>query len=211
MVRARAARQNGLALIFVLVMMTIAMSIAIVAARNTLLTEQSARNDRDRQIAFQAAELALNDAELDIMDPNSDRGCKIGTAKLLPSDNCAATADGRGLCGNDASLGNTPLYKAIDWADTNDATRKYVKYGEFTGREATLPVLTSTYKKPRYIIVQTTMPAIVPFDGGKRQFETTSAYRVYALGYGMSDKTQVLLESIVVKPLLSSKCVVGGL
>ena len=39
----------------------IAISAALFSARMTLLGDKASRNDRDRQVAFQAAELALND------------------------------------------------------------------------------------------------------------------------------------------------------
>jgi len=58
------ARQGGIALVFVLLMLAVAMGLALITARMTLMGDKASRNDRDRQIAFQAAELALNDAEL---------------------------------------------------------------------------------------------------------------------------------------------------
>ena len=207
-------KSSGIALVFVLIMMTIATSIALISARITLSDERSARNDRDRQIAFQSAEMALNDAELDIMDPLTDRGCRFGTVGLLAGEGCSANSDARGLCGPKPSLGNTPLYKDINWEDTS-ASRVYVNYGEFTNRDGALQVGTvgAPSKAPKYILLQATLPVVVPFkndNGQQLQYETSNAYRVYALGYGASKDTQVMLESVVVKPLLSSKCVIGG-
>lgn len=205
----RKSTGRGIALVFVLIMMTIATSIALISARITLSDERSARNDRDRQIAFQSAEMALNDAELDIMDPLTERGCKFGTSTLVAGEGCSANADARGLCGPKPSLGDKPLYKDLNWEDTT-ATRAYVNYGEFTNRDGALQVGTvgAPSKAPKYILLQTTV--YVPFDGGGQQYTSDTAYRVYALGYGASKDTQVMLESVVVKPLLSSKCVLGG-
>lgn len=211
--QSRKSSDRGIALVFVLIMMTIATSIALISARITLSDERSARNDRDRQIAFQAAEMALNDAELDIMDPLTERGCKFGTSALIAGEGCSASADARGLCGVKPSLGNKPLYKDLNWEDTT-AARVYVNYGEFTHRDGALQVGTvgAPSKTPKYILLQTTLPVQVPFNEGKQQYETTNAYRVYALGYGALKNTQVMLESVVIKPVLSSKCVlVGGL
>jgi type IV pilus assembly protein PilX len=200
-------RQGGLALVFVLVMMTIATSVAILTARITLLGERSSRNDRDRQVAFQAAEMALNDAELDIMDPATTRGCKFGTADLIPNEGCSVG----GFCGIKPSLLNTPIYQDVNW-DDESADRVYARYGEFTDRQDSLHagIAGGPAVLPKYIIVQTTMPAVVPYDGGNREYETTSAYRVYALGYGVSKDTQVLLEGVIIKPSLSSRCITGG-
>ncbi|MGE0498231.1 MAG: PilX N-terminal domain-containing pilus assembly protein [Ramlibacter sp.] len=208
----RKARQNGIAIVFVLIMLSIATAVAIISARTTLLGERISRNDRDRQIAFQSAELALNDAELDIMDPMTARGCKFGTPQIAADEGCSANADSRGFCGPKASLGNTPMYKAVDWTDTT-ASRAYVNYGEFTDRADSLQTGTfgAPALKPKYIIVQSALPAVVPYDGGKRQFETRNAYRVYAIGYGASKETQVMLEGVFVKPLLSNRCATGAL
>lgn len=204
-------KSRGVALIFVLVMMTIATSIALISARITLSDERSSRNDRDRQIAFQSAEMALNDAELDIMDPDTERGCSFGTPKLLPGQNCSASSTGRGLCGHDELLVNKPIYKDVNWDDTT-SSRKYVKYGEFTGRSDALQVGKpgTPAQAPKYILLQTSIPVTVLYNGGKLHYDTSTAYRVYALGYGASKDTQVMLESVIVKPILSSKCVTGG-
>ena len=51
--------QKGLALIVVLGMMSVVFVVSAISVRLTLLAERSARNDRDRQIAFQSAEAAL--------------------------------------------------------------------------------------------------------------------------------------------------------
>jgi type IV pilus assembly protein PilX len=207
-------KSRGIALVFVLIMLTIATSIALISARITLSDGHTARNDRDRQIAFQSAEMALNDAELDIMDPLTERGCKFGTFQLIAGEGCSANADARGLCGPKPSLGNKPIYKDINWDDTT-ATRAYINYGEFTNRDGALQVgsVGAPSKAPKYILLQTTVPTVVPFknDAGQQmQYETTSAWRVYALGYGALESTQVLLESVMAKPMLSNKCVLGG-
>ncbi|MBX3588056.1 MAG: hypothetical protein KF796_15585 [Ramlibacter sp.] len=209
----RKAAQKGIAIVFVLIMLSIATAVAIISARTTLLGERISRNDRDRQIAFQAAELALNDAELDIMDPMTARGCKFGTPQIAADAGCSSNADSRGFCGpNPALPATTPMYKAVNWNDTS-ASRAYVNYGEFTDRADSLQTGTfgAPALKPKYIIVQSALPAVVPYDGGKRQFETRNAYRVYAIGYGASKETQVMLEGVFVKPLLSNRCATGAL
>ena len=58
--------QGGLALIFVLIMMTIVFSIVTITARIATQGDRAARNDRDRQVAFNAAEAAVNEALEDI-------------------------------------------------------------------------------------------------------------------------------------------------
>ncbi|SDM63352.1 type IV pilus assembly protein PilX [Oryzisolibacter propanilivorax] len=214
-------RQHGLALIFVLLMMVITLSSALFAARSTLLGDKAARNDRDHQTAFQAAELALNDAELDIMDAtlalatgSKARGCKFGNKKaaFYPDINCSADTDRRGFCAipmQDPDTA-TPIYKHIDWEETSDNARVYVKYGEFTGRAShfktgSKPPMPA--KPPKYIIVQAT-PAKVQIVRNKQTFEVEAAYKVYALGYGVNPNTRVMLEAEIYKPVLEKSC--GG-
>ncbi|MBX3657893.1 MAG: hypothetical protein KF740_05610 [Ramlibacter sp.] len=207
--------QKGIALIFVLVMMSIISAVAIIAARTTLLSERAARNDRDRQVAFQAAEMALNDAERDIMDPTIDvpnkRACLFGKAVMAEEGKCQSSATRRGVCKSSQALddADTPMYKAVDWNDTSDATRAYVNYGEFTGRGEYLqtgngggPVM-----PPKYIIVQSRRLTKFPVVGQPEPGTTPHGYRVYALGYGASRETQVLLEAVFVKPLMADSCV----
>ena len=217
--------QRGLALIFVLLMMAIAISAALFAARSTLLGDKTARNDRDRQTAFQAAELALNDAELDIMDAtlalatgSKARGCKFGNkhAAFYPELNCSFNADRRGFCempGISDPDKVKPMYKAIDWEETSDSARRYVKYGEFTGRSDHFVTGDGTgsvkppmpAKPPKYIIVQST-PAKVQILRGNQTFEVEAAYKVYALGYGVNPNTKVMLEAEIYKPVLEKSC-----
>ncbi len=213
--------QRGVALVFVLLMMTIAITVALFAARSTLLGDKAARNDRDHQVAFQAAELALNDAELDIMDAtlalaqnSKARGCKFGNKDVAfyPEPNCSANTDRRGFC--EQVIGSTkPMYEVINWEDTNDATRVYVKYGEFTGRSAqfatgdgsTSVKPPTPAKPPKYIIVQSS-PAKVQILRNKQTFEVEAAYKVYALGYGVNPNTKVMLEGEIYKPVLEKTC-----
>lgn len=216
--------QRGLALIFVLLMIAIAISAALFAARSTLLGDKTARNDRDRQTAFQAAELALNDAELDIMDatlalaPGSKaRGCKFGNkhAAFYPELNCSANADSRGFCELPGGLpaDAQPMYKLINWEETSDSSRVYVKYGEFTGRSDHFVTGDGTgsvkppmpAKPPKYIIVQST-PAKVQILRNNQTFEVEAAYKVYALGYGVNPNTKVMLEAEIYKPVLEKSC-----
>ncbi|UUZ55346.1 hypothetical protein LP419_06225 [Massilia sp. H-1] len=59
-------RQQGAALLAVLGIMLAMMILAVSAMRAALHGERSARAERDRMIALQAAEAALIDAERDI-------------------------------------------------------------------------------------------------------------------------------------------------
>lgn len=206
-------RQGGLALVFVMIMMSIATAIALIAARITLQSDRASRNDRDRQIATQSAELALQDARDDIMSPKLGRGCKFGTPVLVASEGCLTDDIARGVCAAIPASGDKPLYKDINWEDAS-SSRPYVNYGEFTGRLNSLQVGTfaSPAKAPKYIVVDETFSLQLYVAEQKtvldaRSLPSMRAYRVFALGYGPSADTQVLLEGIILKPLLATQCI----
>ena len=87
-----ARRARGMALVFVLIMMSIIFVIAAVSSRLVTEGERTARNDRDRQTALQAAEVALSDAEVDIMGPTS-LGTRVSMFGTLPAgEGCSTEA-----------------------------------------------------------------------------------------------------------------------
>lgn len=216
-------KQQGVALIVVLGMLSVIFVIATISIRLTLLAERSARNDRDRQVAYQAAEAALADAELDIMGPNAaaNRRCSMSAQDFsLFKDGCGTdtTDKTRGLCNNVSLPGNTdykPLYAQVNFDDASNTTRKYVNFGEFTGRSSYVKdQLTGglSAKPPRYIIetvrkFQPTIKTSAP-DGtysiGVAPDET--AFLVTALGYGVSENTRVMLQALIFKPLATPGC-----
>lgn len=214
------SNQHGIALVFVLLMMVIAISAALFSARLTLLGDKASRNERDREVAFQAAELALNDAELDIMDAtlsdsiSNARGCLFGNATggLIAEPGCSADSTSRGLCGV-LQTNVAPIYQQVDWEETDDTKRAYVRFGEFTdrsdhlatGADETPAGAPSPSQPPKYIIVQTPAPPQIML-GASKTFKVEAAYKVYALGYGVDKNTKVMLEGEIYKPVLDKKC-----
>lgn len=192
-------QQRGVSLIVVLILMSAIFLMAAFGARLTLLGEKSSRNDRDRQIAFQAAEAALGDAEMDIMGPNSaanSRTCSFSSKSIaLFVEGCGATDADKGLCLNTTAH---PLYQSIDFEDTS-SSRRYVLLGEFTGGRETgfatgnsaLPALL-----PRYIVetLNYKRPRAKPEE---------QSFLVTAKGYGLNARTQVMLQSVIYKPATS--------
>ncbi|MEO5660843.1 MAG: PilX N-terminal domain-containing pilus assembly protein [Polaromonas sp.] len=198
------SRQRGISLIVVLIMLSATFLLAAFGARLTLLNEKAARNDKDRQIAFQAAEAALGDAEIDIMGPNTATSSRVADmdsrAIQLFSQGCGTTADNRGLCSTNTSTTTTPLYQSIDFEDTS-TSRRYVTLGEYTGRGSSFSTGNSALpaQLPRYIVE--TIAYNVP--GG---CPNQKAFLVSGLGYGLNQQTQVLLQSVIFKPSPIPKC-----
>lgn len=67
----RAPEQRGFSLIVSMMMLIVIILLGVSASQMAVNEERGARNDRDRQIAFQAAEAALKDAEYEILNPAS--------------------------------------------------------------------------------------------------------------------------------------------
>jgi type IV pilus assembly protein PilX len=187
--------QQGASLIVTLLMLIAVLMLGISSAQIALQGEKAARNDRDRQIAFQAAEAALMDAELDIENasrPNSrsDLFARHSIAGFV--DGCGRGLSNRhlGLCTR-APEGVTPSWQKVDFLD-DSANAPSVPYGHFTGQyfqtgEGTLPG-----KRPRYVI------EVLPFNmegEGATGEDLSYFYRVTAIGFGMRDSTQVVLQT----------------
>ena len=190
-------RQGGVALIFVLIMMSIVFVIAAVSSRMVTLGERAARNDRDRQTAFQAAEAVMSDAELDIMGPNASEAQRVSMFGALPaSDGCSNATDTRGYCGVLADN----AYKTI-FTEEDDTARQWAKFGEFTDRTDQFPVSDGgalPSKLPRYIIQKTSLSFRNRAEVVGKPFD---AFVITAIGYGLQPTTQVVLQAVISKPV----------
>lgn len=204
-----AAAERGFSLVVVLLLLAIAMVLAVSAAQLALVNEAAARSDRDTEIALQAAEAALADAERDVLGPNTD-----AAARLCLFDNrdisafAAGCGTGRrlGLCAA-AAPGETPAWMA---ADLSPASAVAVPHGQFTGQayvagedQGAVPAY-----PPRYIV-----EAIRSHGGWERNRlqdasaeGTTHLFRVTAVGYGVDARTQVMLQTTLYKSVASPGC-----
>lgn len=188
-----AARCGGAALLTALFVLVAILIIGVSAAHTALNAEKSARNERDRHVAFQAAEAGLTDAERDIeggADPGSAR------ASLFDSGSALGFVDGCGQGKDSANLGlclYAPGASAPAWqaAALDAAEGAATPYGRFTG--AVLPTGGGALpaRAPRYIIEL--MPlARAGEDAGQR---AGNLYRITAIGFGARPGTQVVLQS----------------
>ena len=192
----RAGRCAGAALLTALFVLVAIMIIGVSAAHIALNAEKSARNERDRHIALQAAEAGLSDAERDIeggADPASAR------AALFAGGSALGFADGCGRGQASANLGlcrYAPLAPAwqvaelaADGADGADSAT--TPYGKFTGAALPLGGGALPARAPRYIMEL--MPlARAGEDAGRR---AGNLYRITAIGFGARPGTQVVLQS----------------
>ena len=184
---------KGFSLITTLILLVVVTILGVGAAQIVLQAEKSTRYERDSQIAFQAAEAALLDAEFDIRGPNTSASQRL--ALFVPGsvvgfvDGCGTAAQ-RGLC-TPSATGQKPVWYGVDFQDESTSA-KTVKFGEFTGR--TLSTGASGIRPeiaPHYIIE--VIPDPTP---GSNATTKPTLYRVTAMGFGPRKSTQAVVQMI---------------
>jgi len=178
--------QRGVALIASLFVLLAVTMIALAVSRIAFDAERGARAERDRQLAFQAAEAGLIDGERDIdggADPASARAAMFrgdGVSGFLPG--CGREPDNLGLC--TAVTDATPAWQIVDASSTTP-------YGSYTGAAlphgAPLPLA-----PPRYMI-ELLPAALAGEDAG---IGRPHVFRITAFGYGARPGTLVVLQSV---------------
>lgn len=193
--------QAGISLVIVLILLFASVLLGTSAAVIAVQAEKASRGDRDRQSAFQAAEAALIDAQLDIDTAPGGSGVYHRAEKFSPDSalgfpandqvaNCVAgnLSPNQGLCKR-ALDGSAPSWLAVELADRS-ANAVSVPYGHFTGQFFPIGKLTLPAAKPRYVIEL--MPYHQP---GMNTSSASFAYRITAIGFGASTDTQVVLQA----------------
>lgn len=211
----RLAYQGGASLVVSMVFILVLAFLGLAAMRNSTLQERMANNMRDRNIALQAAELALRDAERDLAALKADgttfcaAGTTVGTTSCRPAGERATTLANRadfwvwgpamtpywtpscnhGQCYDNSAAG-VPVWDetAANWSPQpgSTGTKSTIAYGTYTGATA----LTTVPIQPRYII-----EAFTEFDpygtGSKRM-----TFRITARAVGQNPNTVVVLQSV---------------
>ena len=198
--------QRGSSLVVVLMMLTVIFVMGVIAARLALFSERSGRNDRDRQIAFQSAEAALLDAEIDMMGPNAmvgHRVCVFDSKKPAEFLEGCGTGAKTGMCLNTAAPSEAwKTVKALYVSESGTgSTNKTVEYGQFTSQ--TMPSGSSglPVKLPRYTIEAVRYAGTGAANDNVGSSTTPEyAFLVTAMGFGTRVETQVLLQALVYKP-----------
>ncbi|MFZ3082853.1 pilus assembly PilX family protein [Rhodoferax ferrireducens] len=187
------SKQRGFSLITTLILLIVVTVLGIGASQMVLLSERATRFDRDTQIAFQAAEAALIDAEFDIRGPNTSATQRMASFSASSGlgfiDGCGTGAS-LGLC-LPVAEGQKPIWYAVDFTD-DTSSAKTVKFGDFTGR--TFATGTSGIRPempPRYIIE--VLPDKTP---GRSASAQKTLFRVTAMGFGPRKETQAVVQMI---------------
>jgi type IV pilus assembly protein PilX len=165
----RLQKQRGAALIVSLVFLLILTIISVASLQTATMQERMAGNMKDTTIAFQAAEAALRNAEVDI---------NTGAIGVFSGANgrylsCPDPDDDRKACATPA------------WADYSSVGWK------------TLPKkVPDAIKQPEYIIQQLNRAASkVAVLDADRTVARDGYFKIIARGYGVSDRSMVVLST----------------
>jgi type IV pilus assembly protein PilX len=160
-------RQCGSVLAIALIFLLLMTLIGVTAMRTTTMQERMAGNMRDRNLAFQAAEVALREGE-----------------KYLTDSVVMDTFDNTGGLYQPAGADEHNHWDVIDWlADANS-------------RPVTAS-LDSVARQPRYIVEEmaagsSETPASLEADAPLTE---TRVYRITTMGWGGNINTQVMLQT----------------
>ena len=193
-----ARRSHGVSLIVVLLILVVVSILGVSGIQLAMMGERGTRNDRDQQIAWQAAEAALMDAEFDIEGlPASSTTKRNSIFKSKDTQiekfksGCGTSDQETGLCAlNDTG---TPAWLTVDFTLTGTSAPT-VQFGTFTGRDfpsgskGVQPV-----RPPRYVIEPIRDPR---FARTRPVTEQLYVYRVTAMGFGPNAETQAVVQMI---------------
>jgi Tfp pilus assembly protein PilX len=193
--------QSGITLIISLVLLLLLTIIGVSSMKVSNLQEKMAGNDRDRNLAFQAAEAALRAAqrhleEFRYAEKNIHLFCNTGANPVDPANNPGlfhqVKADGKTSVDTDADAFCTTcasdctepdIYAAATWADNN----KTIPFE--TGN-------TLLAKQPRYFITYIETH-ISPKAEINKYFPPIYTFMVTARGTGAQDASEVILRSYI--------------
>ncbi|GKT25252.1 PilX N-terminal domain-containing pilus assembly protein [Acidovorax sp. SUPP3334] len=192
------SKEQGASLIVVMLILVIVSILGISGVQISMMAERGTRNDRDTQVAWQATEAALMDAEFDILGQpatfTNKRNSifKRGSTEIAQFvSDCGNSGNSTGLCSLKAA--GQPAWLAVNFLST-DTNKPTTEFGQFTGR--TFPsgaVGIQPARPPRYVIEpipepsmsRTTNPADIKY-----------IYRITAMGFGPNEDTQTVSQVI---------------
>lgn len=189
-------KQHGLSLVIVMLILVVVSILGIGGIQIAMMGERGTRNDRDTQIAWQAAEAGLIDAEFDIEgQPASSTNKRNAIFKRGEVDipkfiaNCGDSGQSIGLCQlNDINA--KPAWLAVDFTATGSGA-KTTALGTYTGRDFPSGAKgIQPASAPRYVIELTQDPSKFRTD------PNAYVYRVTAMGFGPNAETQAVLQMI---------------
>lgn len=188
----RAIHARGYALVMVLIVLTIVSVLGVAGMRLSMLAERGARNDRDHQLAWQAAEAALLDAEADVARPATARHAVFSNPVQVDAfeDSCASTAEHAGLCALAAT--GKPAWLQVDFEAAGSSART-AEYGRYSGQHFPAGKAgVQPSKAPRYVVELIKDPDDI--NAATCLEECLYVYRITAMGFGPRPDVQAVLQ-----------------
>ena len=182
--RQRIAAQRGMSLFPAMIFLLVLSMLGIAALGGSAMQERMAGNAKDMNIAFQAAEAGLRDAESDI-----DSNITAATAFTSACTNGLCTPPSKW-----ATPTSTDISKLIDWSNAG-VTRTY-------GAHTAVGPLPSVANQPVYVIEL--LSHLPPAAGNSVGLgiapvgSAGTAYRVTVLATGARAESRAILQSIYV-------------
>lgn len=183
--------QRGASLIMVLLILVVVSLLGVGGAQIALMGERGARNDRDQQMAWQAAEAALIDAEIDMVNTGSTRHALFDgkSASIFPATGCGTSGSSKGLCA--AVMTGKPAWLTEDFTSTSSSATT-TAFGTFTSRTfAAGGVGIQPAQAPRYLI-----EPVLALSGDKSSPEPEILYRVTTIGFGPRVDIQTVIQML---------------
>jgi type IV pilus assembly protein PilX len=215
-IRPASYHESGVALVTVLLFLVAITGLTVWSARQAMLGEGMSRNQQDLEVARQAAESALRDAERDlgnvqpiagqtscsrsgeIIAARFDGACTTGLCFRADVDYASSqwgTAAAGSLLNSEPwwPVGKGGLWNGVNTdkpirvpptGGTNCDFRGGVPLGTYTGA----PAIRGVAAQPEYLIeiFRRSIP-------GRKE---TPVYRITARGFGYSQRTQIVLQTI---------------
>jgi type IV pilus assembly protein PilX len=180
---------QGFSLITILLVMVALAMLALGSMNSALVQERMVGNARDRQVALQAAEAAIRDAEADV---EQNVVAPTGFAEGCASGLCIPPSDAA------SNPQSAPLWQTVDWSRAR-------VYGSRTSAPALLgPNNVALAEQPRYLVES--LPVLPPMPGesaaiggGATPAPRARAYRITVRASGIRANTVVMLQSVYVK------------
>ena len=217
--------QRGVSLIVVLMLLVIVSLLGVASMQIVMMGERAARSDRDMQLAWQGAEAALVDAEIELKGPNTSSESRTPTILAqapIVSEGCNTTGTWRGFCASNSGVTyskgalegkSVPTWLTVDFTDTSN-NAPTVALGTFTGRiynnaDQALGKGIQPALAPRYVIEDITAsdPGCPSCGMTTSVYKTASSdagakdaigrlYRVTGMGFGPRSDIQAVLQTI---------------
>lgn len=182
--------EGGFVLVTALMFMIILTILGLSIMNTNSLEERMSGFFRDRQLALEAAEAGLREAERDILYGTRLISGSTGFVLGCSSDGlCLAESDGSPVWADLEANADVSFMKGEDGG-------KAVKYGSYSNPASSdLPTVAV---QPRYIIEALTVATSgTTIKIGFAPQTTTTIYRITAVGFGRRATTRVILQGMI--------------